>query len=176
MYFFLYLCAFICGDISIEKYILHYNMKHYLFILIATIGLVSCGTQAQSTQAEANANTQNPIMPIVYVGENTDVVRTDYLPALNLEDSVVYATEASYAIANVTAEGFTLTGNNALSVLSVDVPAKGLHYDIPIVPTGARVQALVTESCTDSTITMKLLQPFASVQWRVFWQDSQVPA
>ena len=176
MYFFLYLCAFICGDISIEKYILHYNMKHYLFILIATIGLVSCGTQAQSTQAEANANTQNPIMPIVYVGENTDVVRTDYLPTLNLEDSVVYATEASYAIANVTAEGFTLTGNNALSVLSVDVPAKGLHYDIPIVPTGARVQALVTESCTDSTITMKLLQPFASVQWRVFWQDSQVPA
>ena len=146
-------------------------MKHIFFILLATIGLISCGNTAQNAQNEANANTQNPIMPIAYVGENTQIVRTDYLPALTAEDTVVYATEPSYSVQEVTADGFTLVGDQTLSVLSVDVPNKNLHYDIPIVPAGARVQALVTESCTDSTITLKLLQDFETVQWRAFWQD-----
>ena len=109
-------------------------MKHIFFILLATIGLISCGNNAQNAQNEANANTQNPIMPIVFVGENTEVVLTDYLPALTEEDEVVFSTEPSYQVSNVTAQGFTLNGDHTLSILSVDVPAKGLHYDIPIVP------------------------------------------
>ena len=58
-------------------------MKHTLLIIIAALGLISCSTTAkQAAQPEANANTQNPIMPITYVGENTEVILTDYLPAL----------------------------------------------------------------------------------------------
>ena len=99
-------------------------MKHILFILLATIGLISCGNNAQNAHNEANANTQNPIMPIVFTGENTQVILTDYLPALTEEDEAVFSTEPSYQVTNVTAEGFTLNGDHTLSVLTVEVPAK----------------------------------------------------
>ena len=150
-------------------------MKHVLFILLVAIGLVSCNTTTtQSTQPEANANTQNPIMPITFVASPTHVVLTDYLPGLCTEDAVVYSTEPSYKVQNVTAEGFDLCGDHTLSVLSIDVPAKGLHYDIAIVPAGKRVPAMVAESCTDSTLTIKLLHTFEHVQWRAFWQDTRL--
>ena len=94
-------------------------MKHTLLIIIAALGLISCSTTAkQAAQPEANANTQNPIMPITYVGENTEVILTDYLPALEAEDQVVLSTEPSYQVTNANAEGFTLNGDHTLSVLS----------------------------------------------------------
>ena len=150
-----------------------YNMKHILFILVATIGLASCCNQSRCTQTEANANTQNPIMPIVFVGENTEVILTDYLPALSAEDEVVFTTEPSYQVSNVTAEGFTLNGDHTLSVLGVDVPAKGLHYDIPIVPQSQYEVGLVTKSFSDSTITLAVLNEYEHLQFRVFWQDTR---
>lgn len=150
-----------------------YNMKHILFILVATIGLASCCNQSHCTQTEANANTQNPIMPITFVGENTEVILTDYLPALRAEDEVVFTTEPSYQVSNVTAEGFTLNGDHTLSVLGVDVPAKGLHYDIPIVPQSQYEVGLVTKSFSDSTITLAVLNQYEHLQFRVFWQDTR---
>ena len=148
-------------------------MKHIFFILLATIGLISCGNTAQNAQNEANANTQNPIMPIVYVGENTEVVLTDYLPALTEEDEVVFSTEPSYQVSNVTADAFTLNGDHTLSVLSVDVPAKGLHYDIPIVPQSQYEVGLATKSFSDSTITISVLNNYEHLQFRVLWQDTR---
>ena len=150
-------------------------MKHVFFILLVAFGLVSCNTTTtQSTQPEANANTQNPIMPITFVGNPTHVVLTDYLPGLGAEDAVVYSTEPSYTVQNITAEGFDLCGDYTLSVLSIDVPSKGAHYDIAITPAGARQPAVVTESCTDSTVTLRLLHTMEHVQWRAFWQDTKL--
>ena len=149
-------------------------MKHSFLFLFAFIGLVSCGSKKEAPTQELNADTQNPIIPIVYNGEIMDVVRTDYFPILADDDSVVYTTEPSYSVTNVTPKGFTLVGDQTLAVLSVDVPNKGLHYDVPIVPAGKRVQALVTKSCTDSTVTLQVLQDFEAIQWRVFWQDTQL--
>ena len=148
-------------------------MKHILFILLATIGLISCGNNAQNAHNEANANTQNPIMPIVFVGENTEVILTDYLPALTEEDEVVFSTEPSYQVTNVTAEGFTLNGDHTLSVLTVEVPAKGLHYDIPIVPQSPYEVGLTTKSFSDSTITIGVLNQYEHLQFRIFWQDAR---
>ena len=147
-------------------------MKHILLILMATIGLVSCCNQSHNAE-EANANTQNPIMPIVFVGENTEVMLTDYLPALTAEDEVVFTTEPSYQVSNVTTEGFTLNGDHTLSILSVDVPAKGLHYDIPIVPQSQYEVGLVTQSFSDSTITIGVLNKYEHLQFRVLWQDTR---
>ena len=129
-------------------------MRHTLLTILAAMTLISCSTTAtQTPQPEANANTQNPIMPIVFTGEDTHVVLTDYLPALEADDQVLLSTEPSYQVSNVTAEGFTLDGDHTLSVLSVDVPNKGLHYDIPIVPQSQYEVGLTTKSFTDSTIT-----------------------
>ena len=136
-------------------------MKHILLILMATIGLVSCCNQSHNAE-EANANTQNPIMPIVFVGENTAVVLTDYLPA-HAEDEVVYTTEPSYTV-TTTADGFLLNGDHTLSVLGVDVPAKGLHYDIPIIPKAQYEVGLVTKSFSDSTITLAVLNQYEHLQ------------
>ena len=85
-------------------------MKHILLTIMATIGLVSCCNLSHCVQDEANANTQNPIMPITFVGENTEVILTDYLPALTAEDEVVFTTEPSYTV-TTTANGFLLNGN-----------------------------------------------------------------
>ena len=148
-------------------------MKHILFILAAVICLVSCGNHVPNAQLEPNANTQNPIMPIVFVGENTPVILTDYLPALTAQDEVVFTTEPSYTVSNVTAEGFTLNGDYTLSVLGVDVPNKGLHYDIPIVPQSQYEVGLVTKSFTDSTITLGVLNQYEHLQFRIFWQDTR---
>ena len=148
-------------------------MKHILFILLATIGLISCGNNAQNAHNEANANTQNPIMPIVFTGENTQVILTDYLPALTEEDEAVFSTEPSYQVTNVTAEGFTLNGDHTLSVLTVEVPAKGLHYDIPIVPQSPYEVGLTTKSFSDSTITIGVLNQYEHLQFRIFWQDAR---
>ena len=146
-------------------------MKHVLFVLLAAIGLTACCTKTHNAQEEANANTQNPIMPIVFVGENTEVILTDYLPTLTAEDEVVYTTEPSYTV-TATADGFLLNGDNSLSVLGVDVPAKGLHYDIPIVPKAQYEVGLVTKSFSDSTITLAVLNQYERLQFRVFWQDT----
>ena len=148
-------------------------MKHIFFILLATIGLISCSNNAQNAHNEANANTQNPIMPIVFTGENTQVILTDYLPALTEEDEAVFSTEPSYQVTNVTAEGFTLNGDHTLSVLTVEVPAKGLHYDIPIVPQSPYEVGLTTKSFSDSTITIGVLNQYEHLQFRIFWQDTR---
>ena len=149
-------------------------MKHTLLTIIAALGLISCSTTAtQTPQPEVNANTQNPIMPIIFGGENTHVTLTDYLPALEAEDQVLISTEPSYQVTNATADGFTLDGDHTLSVLSVDVPNKGLHYDIPIVPQSKYEVGLSTKSFTDSTITLNVLNEYEHLQFRVFWQDTR---
>ena len=147
-------------------------MKHILLTIMATIGLVSCCNLSHCVQDEANANTQNPIMPITFVGENTEVILTDYLPALTAEDEVIFTTEPSYTV-TTTANGFLLNGDNTLSVLGVDVPAKGLHYDIPIVPKAQYEVGLVTKSFSDSTITISVLNEYEQLQWCVLWQDTR---
>lgn len=149
-------------------------MKHFFFILLVAFGFISCNTPTQSPKEEANANTQNPIMPITFVGNPTQVILTDYLPGLTESDAVVYTTEPSYQVKNVTAEGLDLYGDFTLSVLSIDVPSKKLHYDIPITPAGKRSQSIVAESCTDSTVAIRILDDFERIQWRAFWQDTKL--
>ena len=83
-------------------------MKQILFMLFIAIGLSSCGSHSQNAQKDANANTQNPIMPIAFVGENTPVVLTDYLPVLSAEDEVKFITEPSYQVTKITDDGLIL--------------------------------------------------------------------
>ncbi len=148
-------------------------MKHVILYLMIAIGCISCGQVSQCSKEEPNANTQNPIMPITFTGENTQVMLTDYLPALNEDDQVLFTTEPSYQVSNVTAESITLNGDYTLSVLSVDVPNKGLHYDIPIVPQSQYEVGLVTKSFSDSTVTIGVLNEYERVQFRVLWQDTR---
>ena len=170
----MYLCKLFWIIAHTKKLISTKNMKQILFMLFIAIGLSSCGSHSQNAQKDANANTQNPIMPIAFVGENTPVVLTDYLPVLSAEDEVKFITEPSYQVTKITDDGLILNGDYTLSVLSIEVPNKDLRYDIPIVPAGTRKQALITESCTDSTVTLRLLTEFETVQWRAFWQDTKL--
>ena len=73
MYFFcVYAFFFVTLRAFFELHIQNlYNMKHVIFILLVALGLSSCNTASQKPQVEANANTQNPIMPITFIGNPT---------------------------------------------------------------------------------------------------------
>ena len=152
-------------------------MKKIILSLMAVACLVACNTTTpKKTVEDRNADTQNPIMPIIYGGSDdlTETIHlTDYLPQVTCLDSLVFSTEPSYQILKVENGVLTLTGDHTLSVLTAKDLMTGITYDIPIMPKSSYEVGLVTKSFTDSTITIGVLNDYEHLQFRIFWQNSR---
>ena len=150
-------------------------MKKILLSIMVATSLVACSTTKIQT-CDRNADTQNPIMPIVYNGgedSQETIFLTDYLPQVKCFDSLIFTTEPSYQVLKSEEGLLTITGDHSLSILSVEDKTTGIKYDIPIVPKANYEVGLVTKSFTDSTITIGILNEYERVQFRVLWQDTR---
>ena len=148
-------------------------MRKIILSIMFAASLVACCTKECD---QRNANTQNPIMPILYSGSNTGVdtiYLTDYLPQAKCFDSLVFTTEPSYQVLSTKDGLLTLTGDHSLSILTAHDLTTGITYDIPIVPTSSYEVGLVTKAFTDSTITIGVLNDYEHLQFRVLWQDTR---
>ena len=151
-------------------------MKRILLSIMVAAGLVACNTTEKVAVADRNADTQNPIMPIVFSGGNDftqTIYLTDYLPQVTCFDSLVFTTEPSYQVVKIENGLLTFTGDHTLSILNVKDLTTGITYDIPIIPQSKYEVGLVTKSFTDSTITIGVLNEYEHLQFRVLWQDTR---
>ena len=151
-------------------------MKKILLSIMVVAGLIACNTTEKVAVVDRNADTQNPIMPIVYNGGDDftqTIYLTDYLPQVTCFDSLVFTTEPSYQVLKVEEGQLTFTGDHTLSILNVKDLNTGITYDIPIIPQSNYEVGLVTKSFTDSTITIGVLNEYEHLQFRVLWQDTR---
>ena len=145
-------------------------MKKILLSILVASSLMAC---CNCACGDRNANTQNPIMPIVYNGGEQVIYLTDYLPQVNNFDNLVFTTEPSYQVLSAENGLLTLVGDLTLSVLSATDKESGIQYDIPVTPQSNYEVGLVTKSFTDSTITIGVLNDYEHLQFRVLWQDTR---
>ena len=151
-------------------------MKKILLSIMVAAGLIACNTTEKVAVVDRNADTQNPIMPIVYNGGDDftqTIYLTDYLPQVTCFDSLLFTTEPSYQVLKVEEGQLTFTGDYSLSILNVKDLTTGITYDIPIIPQSKYEVGLVTKSFTDSTITIGVLNEYEHLQFRVLWQDTR---
>ena len=151
-------------------------MKKILLSIMVAAGLIACNTTEKVAVVDRNADTQNPIMPIVFSGGDDftqTIYLTDYLPQVTCFDSLVFTTEPSYQVLKVEEGKLTFTGDHTLSILNVKDLTTGITYDIPIIPQSNYEVGLVTKSFTDSTITIGVLNEYEHLQFRVLWQDTR---
>ena len=151
-------------------------MKRILLSIMVAASLVACNTTEKVAVVDRNADTQNPIMPIVFDGGDDftqTIYLTDYLPQVTCFDSLVFTTEPSYQVLKVEEGLLTFTGDYTLSILNVKDLVTGITYDIPIIPQSKYEVGLVTKSFTDSTITIGVLNEYEHLQFRVLWQDTR---
>ena len=151
-------------------------MKKIVLSIMVAVGLIACNTTEKVAVVDRNADTQNPIMPIMFNGGNDftqTIYLTDYLPQVTCFDSLVFTTEPSYQVLKVEEGQLTLTGDYTLSILNVKDLNTGITYDIPIIPQSKYEVGLVTKSFTDSTITIGVLNEYEHLQFRVLWQDTR---
>ena len=149
-------------------------MKRIFLSIMVAASLVACNT-TEKVAVDRNANTQNPIMPIVFSGGDDftqTIYLTDYLPQVKCFDSLVFTTEPSYQVLKVEEGLLTFTGDHTLSILNVKDLTTGITYDIPIIPQSKYEVGLVTKAFTDSTITIGVLNEYEHLQFRVLWQDT----
>ena len=145
-------------------------MKKILLSILVASSLMAC---CNCACGDRNANTQNPIMPIVYNGGEQVIYLTDYLPQVSNFDNLVFTTEPSYQVLSAENGLLTLVGDLTLSVLSATDKESGIQYDIPVTPQSSYEVGLVTKSFTDSTITIGVLNDYEHLQFRVLWQDTR---
>ena len=145
-------------------------MKKILLSILVASSLMAC---CNCACGDRNANTQNPIMPIVYNGGEQAIYLTDYLPQVSNFDNLVFTTEPSYQVLSAENGLLTLVGDLTLSVLSATDKESGIQYDIPVTPQSNYEVGLVTKSFTDSTITIGVLNDYEHLQFRVLWQDTR---
>ena len=145
-------------------------MKKILLSILVASSLMAC---CNCACGDRNANTQNPIMPIVYNGGEQVIYLTDYLPQVSNFDNLVFTTEPSYQVLSAENGLLTLVGDLTLSVLSATDKESGIQYDIPVTPQSNYEVGLVTKSFTDSTITIGVLNEYEHLQFRVLWQDTR---
>ena len=151
-------------------------MKRILLSIMVAASLVACNTTEKVAVVDRNADTQNPIMPIVFDGGDDftqTIYLTDYLPQVTCFDSLVFTTEPSYQVLKVEEGQLTFIGDHTLSILNVKDLTTGITYDIPIIPQSNYEVGLVTKSFTDSTITIGVLNEYEHLQFRVLWQDTR---
>ena len=150
-------------------------MKRIFLSIMVAASLVACNT-TEKVAVDRNADTQNPIMPIVFSGGDDftqTIYLTDYLPQVKCFDSLVFTTEPSYQVLKVEEGLLTFTGDHTLSILNVKDLTTGITYDIPIIPQSKYEVGLVTKAFTDSTITIGVLNEYEHLQFRVLWQDTR---
>ena len=150
-------------------------MKRIFLSIMVAASLVACNT-TEKVAVDRNADTQNPIMPIVFNGGDDftqTIYLTDYLPQVKCFDSLVFTTEPSYQVLKVEEGLLTFTGDHTLSILNVKDLTTGITYDIPIIPQSKYEVGLVTKAFTDSTITIGVLNEYEHLQFRVLWQDTR---
>lgn len=150
-------------------------MKQKILTIMVAASMMACHP-AEKVVTDRNANTQNPIMPITYVGSTLggDTIHlTDYLPGVTSWEELVLTTEPSYNVKSVGNGIVTLEGDHSLSLLHAEDKATGKHYDIVVQPYGQYEVGLVTKSYTDSTITIGVLHEYEHLQFRVLWQDTK---
>ena len=150
-------------------------MKRIFLSIMVAASLVACNT-TEKVAVDRNADTQNPIMPIVFNGGDDftqTIYLTDYLPQVKCFDSLVFTTEPSYQVLKVEEGQLTFTGDHTLSILNVKDLTTGITYDIPIIPQSKYEVGLVTKAFTDSTITIGVLNEYEHLQFRVLWQDTR---
>ena len=145
-------------------------MKKILLSILVASSLMAC---CNCACGDRNANTQNPIMPIVYNGGEQVIYLTDSLPQVSNFDNLVFTTEPSYQVLSAENGLLTLVGDLTLSVLSATDKESGIQYDIPVTPQSNYEVGLVTKSFTDSTITIGVLNDYEHLQFRVLWQDTR---
>ena len=145
-------------------------MKKILLSILVASSLMAC---CNCACGDRNANTQNPIMPIVYNGGEQVIYLTDYLPQVSNFDNLVFTTEPSYQVLSAENGLLTLVGDLTLSVLSATDKESGIQYDIPVTPQSNYEVGLVTKSFTDSTISIGVLNDYEHLQFRVLWQDTR---
>ena len=145
-------------------------MKKILLSILVASSLMAC---CNCACGDRNANTQSPIMPIVYNGGEQVIYLTDYLPQVSNFDNLVFTTEPSYQVLSAENGLLTLVGDLTLSVLSATDKESGIQYDIPVTPQSNYEVGLVTKSFTDSTITIGVLNDYEHLQFRVLWQDTR---
>lgn len=145
-------------------------MKKILLSILVASSLMAC---CNCACGDRNANTQNPIMPIVYNGGEQVIYLTDYLPQVSNFDDLVFTTEPSYQVLSAENGLLTLVGDLTLSVLSATDKESGIQYDIPVTPQSNYEVGLVTKSFTDSTITIGVLNDYEHLLFRVLWQDTR---
>ena len=145
-------------------------MKKILLSILVASSLMAC---CNCACGDRNANTQNPIMPIVYNGGEQVIYLTDYLPQVSNFDNLMFTTEPSYQVLSAENGLLTLVGDLTLSVLSATDKESGIQYDIPVTPQSNYEVGLVTKSFTDSTITIGVLNDYEHLQFRVLWQDTR---
>ena len=149
--------------------------KIFLSIMVAA-SLVACSTTSTQQTVDRNADTQNPLMPIMYGNGNElteTIYLTDYLPQVTNYESLTFTTEPSYQVVSVGDGKLELMGDNTLSILRAMDLTTGIAYDIPILPYSNYEVGLVTKSFTDSTITIGVLNEYEHLQFRVLWQNSR---
>ena len=145
-------------------------MKHIFLSIVMACSLLAC-THA----VDRNANTQNPIMPIVYYGEDgtETIYLTDYLPQVVDFGTLTFSTQEGYEVVKVENGLLTLKGNNTLSVLGVDDASTGTHWDIPVLPQATYEVGMVTKGYSCCHINIELLHAYKNLQWLVLWQDQK---
>ena len=151
-------------------------MKKIFLSIMVVASLMACSTTSTNQAVDCNADTQNPIMPIMYGNGNElteTIYLTDYLPQVSNFDSLTFTTEPSYQIVSVKDGKLELIGDNTLSILRATDLTTGINYDIPILPYSNYEVGLVTKSFTDSTITIGVLNEYEHLQFRVLWQDTR---
>ena len=151
-------------------------MKKIFLSIMVVASLMACSTTSTNQAVDRNADTQNPIMPIMYGNGNElteTIYLTDYLPQVSNFDSLTFTTEPSYQIVSVKDGKLELIGDNTLSILRATDLTTGINYDIPILPYSNYEVGLVTKSFTDSTITIGVLNEYEHLQFRVLWQDTR---
>jgi hypothetical protein len=107
-------------------------MKKILLSLCVAISFIACNSAKKATHIDRNANTQNPIMPIIYNGNDNyseTYHLTDYLPQVKCFDSLVFTTEPNYQVLKAGNGLLTLTGDHSLSILSVIDKTTSIKYD-----------------------------------------------
>ena len=148
-------------------------MKKILLSIMVIAGFAACH---KVQPIDRNADTQNPIMPIVYYGEEDGsevIYLTDYLPQVADFNTLEFVTTDGYEVVSMENGLLTLKGNNTLGVLSVTDKATNITYDIPVLPNAVYEVGMTTQSFTQDQVVVKLLSDYENMDWLVLWQDQK---
>lgn len=128
----------------------------------------SCKQQPSAVQQVAQGE---PIMPILLQADTTQIVLTDYLPTLNIEESI------NISFGEQTFE-LLPTEDGKITIITPQTAKKELgrasyqSLSIPILPQMAHRNALYTAGAKENTITLVFTAPALNPTFQVYWQNT----